>query len=250
MDDSEFERAATALRKANRVAILSGAGASAESGVPTFRASDGLWEGHRIEDVATPAGFRRDPVLVWEFYNLRREAVSKVCPNAGHLALAELERRMPDRFALITQNIDGLHQRAGSKNVLELHGSLARTRCTSLRCDTTEDRGFEPLGERPLCPHCGGFLRPDVVWFTEALPPAVWQKAERAASECDVLIVVGTSAVVYPAASLIPIAQQGNNAIVIECNLVRTDASGHADIGLYGPSGQTLPRLLAMLEQS
>jgi len=245
--ETELERAATALRKASRVAVLSGAGASAESGVPTFRASDGLWEDHRIEDVATPTGFRRDPLLVWRFYNLRREAVAKVHPNAGHLALAEFERRMPGRFTVITQNIDGLHQRAGSLNVLELHGSLARTRCTSQRCDTVEDRGFEPLGERPLCPHCGGFLRPDVVWFHEPLPPVVWRKAEKAAGECDVLIVVGTSAVVYPAASIIPIAREGNNAVVIECNLTRTDASGHADIGLYGPSGQTLPRILSLL---
>ena len=243
--DSELARAAEALRKANRVAILSRAGASAESGVPTFRASDGLWEDHRIEDVATPMGFQRDPLLVWRFYNMRREAVSKVHPNAGHLALAELERRMPGRFTLITQNIDGLHQRAGSRNVLELLGSLSRTRCTG--CGVIEERGFEPLGEQPLCPHCQEPLRPDVVWFHEPLPADVWRKAERAAEACDVLIVAGTSAVVYPAASIIPIAQQGNNAVVIECNLTRTDASGHADIGLYGPSGQTLPRLLELL---
>jgi NAD-dependent deacetylase len=243
--DAELERAAEALRKAERVAILSGAGASAESGVPTFRASDGLWEDHRIEDVATPGGFKRDPELVWRFYNLRRAAVAKVHPNPGHFALAELERRMPGRFTLVTQNIDGLHQRAGSTNVLELHGSLARTRCSG--CGVIEDRGHEPLGELPKCPHCGTLLRPDVVWFHEPLPADVWRKAERAARECDVLIVVGTSAVVYPAASLIPIAQQGNNALVVECNLARTDASGHADIGLYGPSGETLPRLIRML---
>jgi NAD-dependent deacetylase len=247
MDDlaTELERAAEALRKADRVAILSGAGASAESGVPTFRASDGLWEDHRIEDVATPMGFQRDPELVWRFYNMRRAAVAKVHPNPGHVALAELEKRMPGRFALITQNIDGLHQRAGSKNVLELHGNLARTRCSG--CGVTEDRGTEPLGDLPACPHCGTLLRPDVVWFHEPLPQDIWRKAERAASECDVLIVVGTSAVVYPAASIIPIAQAGNNAVVVECNLTQTDASGHADIGLYGPSGETLPRLIRML---
>jgi NAD-dependent deacetylase len=243
----ELTRAAEALKWATRVAVLSGAGVSAESGVPTFRASDGLWEGHRIEDVATPMGFERDPELVWRFYNGRRANVAKVQPNPGHFALAKLEERYGDGFTLATQNVDGLHQTAGNKNVLEVHGSLRRTRCTN--CEVVEDRGLEPLGDRPLCPHCGGFLRPAIVWFHEALPEDVWMKAMKAAEECDVLLVVGTSAVVYPAASIIPIAKRSKSpgATVIECNLTRTEASNHADIGLYGPSGITLPKLVERL---
>jgi len=245
-DDREpdFARAAEALKWATKVAVLTGAGVSAESGVPTFRASDGLWEGHRIEDVATPMGFEANPELVWRFYNGRRVNVAKVNPNPGHHALVKLEQRYGDGFAIATQNVDGLHQRAGSKTVFEVHGSLHRTRC--INCEKVEDRGLEDLGNRPLCPHCGGFLRPDIVWFHEPLPEDIWMRAMVAAEECDVFLVVGTSAVVYPAASVIPIAK-ANGATVVECNLTRTDASHAADVGLYGPSGQTLPKLLAKL---
>ena len=245
--DAELARAAEALKWATKVAVLSGAGVSAESGVPTFRASDGLWEGHRIEDVATPMGFDRDPELVWRFYNGRRENVQRVNPNPGHFALADLERRYGDGFALATQNVDGLHQTAGTRNVLEVHGSLRRTRCTN--CEVEEDRGLDHLGDRPLCPHCGGFLRPAIVWFHEPLPDDVWMRAMTAAAECDVLLVVGTSAVVYPAASLIPIAKRSKSpgATVIECNLTRTSASDYTDVGLYGPSGETLPKLVERL---
>ncbi|HEY2786588.1 MAG TPA: NAD-dependent deacylase [Fimbriiglobus sp.] len=242
----DFERAAEFLRSAKRVAVLTGAGVSAESGVPTFRASDGLWEGHAIEDVATPAGYRRDPLLVWRFYNARRANVGKVQPNPGHGALADMEKRWGDGFTLITQNVDGLHYAAGNRNVLELHGSLYRTRCAG--CGEIKDRGLEPLGDSPKCPGCGGTLRPDIVWFTEPLPGDILRKAERAAETCDVLLVVGTSAVVYPAAGVIPIARHRRNpAAVIECNLTRTDASDLADVGLYGPSGETLPKLMAIV---
>lgn len=245
--EGELARAAEALKWATRVAVLTGAGVSAESGVPTFRASDGLWEGHRIEDVATPSGFQRNPELVWRFYNGRRENVQRVNPNPGHYALAKLEERYGDGFTLATQNVDGLHQTAGNRNVLEVHGSLRRTRC--LGCERVEDRGLEPLGDRPVCPHCGEFLRPAIVWFHEALPEDVWMQAMEAAQECDVLLVVGTSAVVYPAANMIPIAKRGKSpgATVIECNLTRTTASEQADIGLYGPSGETLPELVKRL---
>lgn len=245
--DAELARAAEALKYATRVVVLTGAGVSAESGVPTFRASDGLWEGHRIEDVATPMAFERDPALVWRFYNGRRVNVAKVTPNPGHHALVELEKRYGDGFAIATQNVDGLHQQAGSKNVFEVHGSLRRTRCTN--CERVEDRGLDDLGDRPFCPYCGGFLRPDIVWFHEPLPDDIWLRAMLAAKDCDVLLVVGTSAVVYPAAELIPIAKRAKSpgATVIECNLDRTAASTQADIGLYGPSGETLPRLVALL---
>jgi NAD-dependent deacetylase len=246
MNDSDLNRATDWLHHAERVSVLTGAGVSAESGVPTFRASDGLWEGHRIEDVASPEGFTRDPRLVWDFYNARRANVKTVQPNPGHRALAQLEDRWGDRFTLITQNVDGLHRAAGSKNVLEIHGSLHRTRC--LECEEVKDRGLETLAPMPLC-ECGGLLRPDIVWFGEGLPEDVWSAAMIAAHDCDVLLVVGTSAVVHPAASLIPIAKRGRNpgAKVIEINLTKTEASRFADAGLYGPSGEVLPRLVEKL---
>jgi NAD-dependent deacetylase len=219
---------------------------SAESGVPTFRASDGLWEGHRIEDVASPFGFQRDPQLVWNFYNARRANVRTVSPNPGHHALVQIEQRWGDRFTLVTQNVDGLHSTAGSQKVLEIHGSLYRTRCTE--CREVVDRSLEPLAALPEC-HCGAMLRPDIVWFYENLPENIWEAAMRAAHDCDVLLVVGTSAVVHPAASLIPIAKRSKSpgATVIEVNLTRTEASALADIGLYGPAGQVLPKLVERL---
>lgn len=246
--DAELAHAMESLKYATKVAVLTGAGVSAESGVPTFRASDGLWEGHRIEDVATPMGFEANPELVWRFYNGRRVNVAKVAPNPGHHALVELESRYEDGFAIATQNVDGLHQQAGSKNVFEVHGSLRRTRC--INCEKVKDRGLDDLGNRPLCDHCGGFLRPDIVWFHEPLPEDIWMQAMVAAQDCDVFLVVGTSAVVYPAANLIPIAKRAKSpgATVIECNLDRTAASNQADIGLYGPSGETLPRLVELLK--
>jgi NAD-dependent deacetylase len=246
MSNDDRARAVDWLQRADRVCVLTGAGVSAESGVPTFRASDGLWEGHRIEDVASPDGFDRDPRLVWDFYNARRANVKTVQPNPGHFALVEIEHRWGDRFTLITQNVDGLHRAAGSRNVLELHGSLHRTQC--LACEEVKDRGLEPLAPLPLC-ECGGPLRPDIVWFGEGLPTDVWESAMMAAYECDVLLVVGTSAVVHPAASLIPIAKRGKppGAKVIEINLTETEASRFADVGLYGPSGQVLPKLLEQL---
>jgi len=244
MNDADLARAADWLGHASRVCVLTGAGVSAESGVPTFRASDGLWEGHRIEDVASPEGFFRDPLLVWNFYNARRANVQTVKPNPGHYALARMEERWGARFTLVTQNVDGLHRVAGNQNVLELHGSLYRTRC--LGCDEVKDRGLAPLGDAPLC-ECGARLRPDIVWFGEMLPPDVWKAAGLAAFDSDVFLVVGTSAVVHPAASLIPLSQRGQPAKVIEINLTPTEASSWADVGLYGPSGVVLPKLVERL---
>jgi NAD-dependent deacetylase len=250
--DGPIRAAAAALAAASRVAVLTGAGVSAESGVPTFRASDGLWEGHRIEDVASPDGFRRDPKLVWEFYNGRRANVARVRPNPGHAALADLEARYGDGFTLVTQNVDGLHQTAGNRNVLEVHGSLYRTRCTE--CGAVRDRGLDPLAHMPTCELCGGLLRPDIVWFGEMLPDDIWERAVAAVEACDVFLVVGTSAVVHPAAGLINLARRradylsrGEGATVIEVNLTPTVASEAAHIGLYGPSGQTLPKVVEML---
>jgi NAD-dependent deacetylase len=242
--DPALDRAAGFLRSARRVAVLTGAGVSAESGLATFRGAGGLWEGHRVEEVATPTAFRRDPALVWRFYNARRANLRTVGPNAGHYALAALEERLgTNRFTLITQNVDGLHQAAGSRHVLELHGSLARVRCTA--CGTAEDRGTEALADSPRCRSCGQLLRPDVVWFEEALPLETWREAEIAVDRCHCLLVVGTSAVVYPAAGLIHRAQE-IGAKVIEVNLTATEASQVADVGLHGPSGQILPRLVSL----
>jgi NAD-dependent deacetylase len=243
--DSALARAAAMLRAAEEVAVLTGAGVSAESGVPTFRGADGLWEGHRVEDVATPYAFRRDPTLVWRFYNARRAGLQTVRPNPGHFALAALEQRLPPgRMTLITQNVDGLHRAAGSRRVLELHGNLARVRCTG--CGVVQDRGGEALDDLPHCHGCGQLLRPDIVWFHEALPEDIWLEAEAATQRCQCFLVVGTSAVVYPAAGLIDVAR-GSGARVIEVNLTATSASDAADVGLYGPSGQILPRLVELL---
>jgi NAD-dependent deacetylase len=247
MTEDDLERAAQWLKLAERVCVLTGAGVSAESGVPTFRASDGLWEGHRIEDVASPEGWKRNPAVVWKFYNARRANVREVKPNPGHHALVEMEKRWGDRFTLVTQNVDGLHLDAGSINVLEIHGSLRQTRC--LGCGAVTNRGLEPLSDAPECPQCRDRLRPHIVWFGEGLPPEVWDAALLAAHECDVLLVVGTSAVVHPAASLIPISKRHKAvpAKVIEVNLAPTEASAYADVGLYGPSGEVLPKLVGRI---
>jgi NAD-dependent deacetylase len=192
--DDALDRAARWLRRCGRVAVLTGAGVSAESGVPTFRDANGLWEGYAIEEVATPEAFARQPELVWRFYNQRRANIAAVRPNPGHLALAELERRFSDgRFTLVTQNVDGLHQQAGSQRVLELHGNLTWTRCPG--CGRREQRGTEPLGDLPRCGRCQGLVRPEIVWFGEALPEGVYEAAVEAAVRCDAFLTVGTSAV-------------------------------------------------------
>lgn len=237
--------AADLLRRADRIAVLTGAGVSAESGVATFRGAGGLWEGHRVEEVATPEAFARNPALVWRFYNLRRAALLTVQPNAGHHALAEMEKRWgSDRFALCTQNIDGLHQRAGSQHVLELHGRLSAIKCSN--CDYKADKPGEELPEMPRCPDCGELTRVDVVWFGEALPQDVWREAAEASAMCSCFLVVGTSAIVYPAAGLIGLAKKAG-ASVIEFNLEETVASHQCDVSLFGPSGELLPEVLRRL---
>jgi NAD-dependent deacetylase len=244
--EGDLVRAADLLRPARRLAVLTGAGISAESGLATFRGAGGLWERHRVEDVATPYAFQRDPELVWRFYNARRANLRAARPNPGHRALAALEGRYDgDAFTLVTQNVDGLHRAAGSRRVCEIHGSLLRVRCTG--CAAVEDRGTEPLDDLPHCTTCGALLRPDVVWFEEPLRPDVWAEAAGAAGACDCFLVVGTSAIVYPAAELVPLARF-NQAKVIEVNLTRTPASPYADVTLCGPAGQVLPELLQQLQ--
>jgi NAD-dependent deacetylase len=243
--EEALERAAVLLRSAHRVAALTGAGISAESGLATFRGAGGLWEGHRVEDVATPRAFQRDAALVWRFYHARRAALASVRPNPGHLALAALEKRLgPDCFTLITQNVDGLHQQGGSRHVLEIHGAIRRVRCSG--CGEVTDRGVEALPELPHCDKCSAMLRPDVVWFEEPLPWDVWRRGEDAAGACNCFLVIGTSAVVYPAAGLIDTARLGG-ASVIEVNVTPSAASARVDVLLLGPSGTLLPELIKRL---
>lgn len=231
------------LRAARHIAVLTGAGVSAESGIPTFRdAQVGLWAQYRAEDLATPEAFMRNPKLVWDWYAWRREIVGKSRPNAGHYALAEMQRRVA-LFTLITQNVDGFHQLAGSTDVIELHGNLFRTKC--FQEDTVVER-WDTSITPPLCTHCGGFLRPDVVWFGEQLPPAALDAAARAAVACDVFFSIGTSGLVEPAASLARVALlQG--AKVVEVNPTETPLARLATFVLSGPSGEILPELVKIV---
>lgn len=228
------------LAEARAVAVLTGAGISAESGVPTFRGAGGLWRQFRPEELATPEAFARDPRLVWEWYDWRRQKIAAAEPNAGHRALVRLERQAP-RFALVTQNVDGLHERAGSRRVIRLHGDIWSVRC--LGCGQSRREERVPLPELPPHCACGGLLRPDVVWFGEALPAGAWAEAEQAVRASEVLLVVGTSAVVYPAASLIPLARTAG-ARVIEVNPEVTAFSSLVDSSLRGTAGEILPQLV------
>ena len=233
---------ADALRDAQFVAVLTGAGVSAESGVPTFRdAQTGLWAQFDPQKLATPDAFRRNPKLVWDWYAWRRKLVAKAEPNAGHRALAVLEGRVSD-FALITQNVDGLHRRAGSRNVVELHGNIGRVKCS--RENTIVEHWTEVGDEVPRCAACGALLRPDVVWFEETLPPDALQAAEDAARRCQILLVVGTSAEVYPAAAL-PAYAKSAGATIVEINPNPTPLSDAADYVLRAPAGAVLPALVA-----
>ena len=229
------------LKEARSVAVLTGAGVSAESGVPTFRGPDGLWRQYRPEDLATPAAFARDPKLVWEWYDWRRGRMAEINPTPA-ITLWRKWKSESRRFTLITQNVDGLHEQAGSRNVLRLHGSIWIVRCTS--CEAEREDRRTPLPEIPPSCDCGGMLRPGVVWFGEPLPPGVWRDAEAAARSADLFLVIGTSAVVYPAAGLAQIAKS-SGARIVEINVAETVLSNEIDEFLQGPSGELLPRLIA-----
>lgn len=229
-----------ALKNSERVAVLTGAGVSAESGVPTFRGADGLWKNYQATDLATPEAFAKDPELVWEFYNWRRGLISQKACNPAHTALAELERLIPD-FTLITQNVDGLHLLAGSRHLLEIHGNIWRVRCTGCR-EVTLDRAPN-MGHLPKCNTCGELLRPDVVWFGESLDPKILHQAVEAAGRCQIMLVIGTSSVVQPAASLAFTGKSGGAALA-EINLERTPNSDLMDFVLLGKAGEILPRLV------
>ena len=229
------------LRNAQSVAVLTGSGISAESGVPTFRdAQTGLWARYDPTDLATPEAFARDPRLVWEWYAWRRGLVEGAAPNSGHEALAELERHVPE-FVLITQNVDGLHRRAGSQRIIELHGNIMRSKC-SLEAVILEPGEDDP-DVPPSCPRCGASLRPDVVWFGEMLPQEALEEALKSAQNCDLFFSIGTSSLVQPAASL-PFEALRSAVAVVEINLDETPLSRHAEYALRGRVGEVLPALV------
>jgi NAD-dependent deacetylase len=222
------------------VVAFTGAGISVESGIPTFRGPGGLWKQFRAEDLATPEAFRRDPKLVWEWYDWRRQRMAAAEPNAGHCALVELERRKPE-FILITQNIDGLHDRAGSRRVLKLHGDIWLMRCA--RCDRTVEDKRPALPELPPKCECGALMRPAVVWFGEHLDPEILEAADAAAGKAEVFFTIGTSSVVYPAAGLIDLAKS-RGAVVVEVNPAATPYTSQVDYALQGSAAEILPVLL------
>lgn len=229
------------LTSATRVVVLTGAGVSQESGLRTFRdAQTGLWAQYKPEDLASPEAFARDPKLVWDWYAWRREAIKGVRPNPGHYALVEMEKRSPE-FTLITQNVDGLHRFAGSKNVYELHGNIQRVRCS--QCGTFTETWGDDSESVPVCEKCGGLLRPDVVWFGEALPREELEAAVRASRACQVFFSIGTSGVVQPAASLAH-AARNNGSVVVEINAEPTPLTPKTDFAFHDKSGEILPDLV------
>ncbi|HSN69062.1 MAG TPA: NAD-dependent deacylase [Thermoanaerobaculia bacterium] len=230
-----------------RIAALTGAGISAESGIPTFRDAGGLWESYRAEELATPQAFAKDPALVWRWYEWRRGLIRDAVPNDGHLALASLEDVLGRRggtFTLITQNVDGLHRRAGSRSVIELHGNIFRVRCTREGNAVERTESFAELP--PRCA-CGALLRPDVVWFGEMLPSGAIETASAAVADADLLLVIGTSGVVHPAAGLVSMLRHGG---AIEVNPQETAITRLVTVAIQGPASGALPALADAVERS
>jgi NAD-dependent deacetylase len=235
------------LGEAQRLTVLTGAGVSAESGVPTFRDTENsYWSRFKPEEMASEAGYRRDPAHVWRWYQHRRSLLARAAPNEGHLALARWARQHPGQMTLVTQNVDGLHQQAGSEEVLSLHGELSRNRWLNRRCASCDLEHAVP-GEPPHCAACGNLLRPAVVWFGESLPGQTWARAEQAAEQCQLMLVIGTSGAVYPAAGLAKIARR-NRARVVIVNPHASELDPVADQMIAMPSALALPLLLASPE--
>ncbi|PEN13246.1 NAD-dependent protein deacylase [Longibacter salinarum] len=237
------------LRNAAHVAVLTGAGISAESGIPTFRDPGGIWEKFEPQELANVDAFLDNPELVQGWYRHRRQIVEGAEPNAGHRALVDLEQHVAT-VTTITQNVDDLHNRAGSADVIELHGNITHNYCMDCETDVAPERVDEAIeqGEPATCPECGGLVRPDVVWFGEMLPPDAMDRASQATTDCDVFLSVGTSTVVYPAARL-PMLAKESGAYVVEVNPDRTPISGDVDEYLAGPAGEVLPALLSALAE-
>ncbi|MGY5143455.1 MAG: SIR2 family NAD-dependent protein deacylase [Candidatus Nitrosopumilus sp. bin_32a] len=237
-----FESISGQIKNYKKIVFVTGAGISQESGIPTFRGNDGLWRNYDSMKLATIDAFYENPKLVWEWYNERRKNIFQAQANLGHKAIAELEKYA--QVTVLTQNIDGLHKKAGSSNVLELHGSIVKIRCSV--CDYNEEILTEISVFPPLC-KCGNILRPDVVWFGELLPQDVWQNAIEFASQCDLMIIVGTSLVVSPANTL-PLYAKQNNAILIEINPEKTEMSEEMDENIRNTSVETLPKLISLFK--
>jgi NAD-dependent deacetylase len=228
------------VHQARSVTVLTGAGISADSGVPTFRGADGLWKNFRPEELASPEAFARDPQLVWEWYNWRRELLATKLPNAAHEALVQLETLIPN-FWVITQNVDGLHAIAGTQHLSEIHGNIWKVRCT--QCHNMSLNHDVPLPFPPSCANCGGLLRPHIVWFGESLAAVDLEQSYAALQRCDILLIIGTSGVVYPAASFASVAKD-HGAFVVEMNIEATPNSSGMDAAFQGRAKELVPLLL------
>lgn len=235
------------LLNASSVTVLTGAGISEESGVPTFRGKDGLWENYDVQELATPEAFRRDTEAFWKFYNWRRRLLEDIKPNLGHYALVDLEKNFQE-FTIITQNVDNLHVMAGSKNVIELHGNIKNTYCIKCGYRNEHPENVPDTDDIPTCPKCSSYMRPDVILFGESLDPERLRKAQQASATCEVFFSVGTSGLVEPAASL-PYIAKGNGAYLVELNTEQTPLSVTADEALLGKSGKILPMLYMLYER-
>uniref|UniRef100_A0A7V3E6A6 NAD-dependent protein deacylase n=1 Tax=Ignavibacterium album TaxID=591197 RepID=A0A7V3E6A6_9BACT len=232
------------LALSEKVVFFTGAGISAESGIPTFRGKDGIWNKLKPEELANFNAFMRNPKMVWEWYNHRKKIIHESKPNAGHITIAEFEKYFDD-VTVITQNIDNLHRRAGSRKIYELHGNIERNYC--INCKTFYNEELDFSEGVPKC-KCGGLIRPDVVWFGEFLPADQLEASERAAINSDIFFVVGTSAVVYPAAGLVYTAKR-SGSYVVEINIEETEVSSIADFSFYGEAGKVLPEILEELKK-
>lgn len=250
----QIQQTANLLRNCRKLVVLTGAGVSKESGVPTFRdAMDGLWAQFDPAQLATPEAFQAHPKRVWDWYEYRRSLVRQARPNPGHFALAELERRVPD-FTLVTQNVDDLHEQAGNQRILHLHGKIAQNKCffncqgdpTFIDLDQTQCTWIDGV---PACPYCGRWVRPDVVWFGEVLPLDILHEAAEASRHCDLMLVIGTAGLVDPAGSLPRVAKQAG-AQVIEINPDHSAITRYADIKIDGPSGEVMPAVIEALDHA
>ena len=235
-----FESIKNRIKDAKKIVFVTGAGISQESGIPTFRGKDGLWRNYDAMKLATIDAFYENPKLVWEWYNERRKNIFNAYPNQGHRAIAELEKYA--EVIVLTQNIDGLHQKAGSKEVLELHGSIVKIKCTVCDFKDVETKVFSKIP--PLCA-CGNLLRPDVVWFGESLPQEVWQNAMVFANQCDIMVIAGTSLAVSPANTL-PIYAKQNDAVLVEINPEKTEMSSEMDLAIRNTSANVLPEFVSI----
>jgi NAD-dependent deacetylase len=232
------------LNSAKKIVFFTGAGISAESGIATFRGTDGIWAKMKPEELADFNAFMRNPKLVWEWYQHRRDIIQKAQPNPAHIAIAQFEKYYD--VTVVTQNIDNLHRRAGSQKIFELHGNIERNFCVNCRTFYNSS-DFELIDDAPRCKKCGGLVRPDVVWFGEMLPQDQFGGGENAAELCDICFVVGTSAIVFPAA-YIPTTAKRAGAYIVEINIEPTELSNYADYSIFGKAGEILPSILASVE--